>query len=141
MYRQIRVHKDNWSLQQILWRDSTNEELQAYFLCTVTYDLACAPYLRCLQQLATEGLSQYPLAAEILCQNTYVDDILSGAESLTLARQKITELKALLMTVCFPLQKCMSNCDELLTDISSNHRETSSTLPDDDSLDRTLGLL
>ncbi|KYN15551.1 Nose resistant to fluoxetine protein 6, partial [Trachymyrmex cornetzi] len=51
------------------------------FLCTVTYGLACAPYLalRCLQQLAIEAESTRACAAEILHCDTYVDDILSGA--------------------------------------------------------------
>ncbi|XP_046145236.1 uncharacterized protein LOC114882162 [Osmia bicornis bicornis] len=42
MYRQIKVHPDDWSLQQILWLDDTQKETQ-YQLTTVTYGTKAAP--------------------------------------------------------------------------------------------------
>ncbi|XP_029055030.2 uncharacterized protein LOC114882306 [Osmia bicornis bicornis] len=46
MYRQIKVHPDDWSLQQILWVDEVlwQKETQ-YQLTTVTYGMKAAPYL------------------------------------------------------------------------------------------------
>jgi len=51
MYRQITVHQDDRNLQRILWRDK--QEIKEYRLNTVTYGLACAPFLaiRTLRQL------------------------------------------------------------------------------------------
>ncbi|XP_046145622.1 uncharacterized protein LOC123988909 [Osmia bicornis bicornis] len=65
MYRQIKVHPDDWSLQQILWLDDTQKETQ-YQLTTVTYGTKAAPYLavRTLLQLADDEGSKYPLAVE-----------------------------------------------------------------------------
>ncbi|XP_076546990.1 uncharacterized protein LOC143305812 [Osmia lignaria lignaria] len=50
MYRQIKVHPDEWSLQQILWLDDTQKETQ-YQLTTVTYGTKAAPYLAIPQNI------------------------------------------------------------------------------------------
>ncbi|XP_046145812.1 uncharacterized protein LOC123989180 [Osmia bicornis bicornis] len=91
MYRQIKVHPDDWSLQQILWLDDAQQETQ-YQLTTVTYGTKAAPYLavQTLLQLAEDEGSKYPLAVEpikngrakILIQELWLqelgwDDILS----------------------------------------------------------------
>jgi hypothetical protein len=59
MNRQIRVHPEDYDLQRILWRKSSDEPLKQYQLLTVTYGRAPAPFLatRCLNQLASEEAS------------------------------------------------------------------------------------
>jgi len=53
-------------------------------LNTVTYGLACAPFLamRALRQLAADERSRYPEGASVLLQDTYMDDILFGADTM-----------------------------------------------------------
>ncbi|XP_067216965.1 uncharacterized protein [Linepithema humile] len=130
MYRQIRVHEEDWPLQKILWRDTLDEKPQDYALCTVTYGLACAPYLalRCLRQLALDSDSTRPHAAEILRRDTYVDDVLSGEESISRVKEKISQLKDTLTAGGFTLRKWIANDSNLLDDIPACDRETSSTL-------------
>jgi len=76
MYRQILVHPENRNLQWILWRHNAAEEVREFRLKTVTYGLACAPFLaiRTLRQLADDEGSQFPLGAVALRRDTYVDD-------------------------------------------------------------------
>ena len=54
-----------------------------YSLKTVTYGTASAPYLAIivLQQLATDQEESDPVASEILCSDTYVEHVISGADS------------------------------------------------------------
>ncbi|XP_076549177.1 uncharacterized protein LOC143306596 [Osmia lignaria lignaria] len=54
MYRQIRVAGEDCDFQRIVWRDTPDESLKTYRLTTVTYGMACAPYLtiRTLHQLS-----------------------------------------------------------------------------------------
>lgn len=82
MYRQIAVHPDDRSLQQVLWKKK--EQVSEYSLNTVTYGMACAPYLalRVLQQLAGDEESRFPLGAEALRKDVYMDDILTGAPTI-----------------------------------------------------------
>ncbi|XP_011313616.1 uncharacterized protein, partial [Fopius arisanus] len=82
VFRQIRVHPDNWPLQQILWTDS-NGDIVTYQLTTVTYGTRSAPFLsiRVLHQLVEDEVSKYLLAVEPLMKGRYVDDICGGADS------------------------------------------------------------
>jgi len=45
MYRQILVDPADRNLQKILWRYDRQEPIKEYLLNTVTYGLACAPFL------------------------------------------------------------------------------------------------
>ncbi|XP_029156084.1 uncharacterized protein LOC114928878 [Nylanderia fulva] len=84
MYRQILVHPDDCKFQTILWRHSTDDEVREYQLRTVTYGLACAPFLaiRTLRQLATDEEEQFPRGAVDLRRDCYVDDVVTGSNTL-----------------------------------------------------------
>ncbi|KMQ86784.1 gag-pol protein, partial [Lasius niger] len=124
MYRQILVHPADRDLQRIVWRRNSTESIQEYRLNTVTYGLACAPFLaiRSLLQLANDEEDRYPLGATALRRNVYVDDILVGADSLSEAR----ELKRQLIQICraggFPLKKWSATDPELLEDIPATDK-------------------
>ncbi|KAF0704944.1 Uncharacterized protein FWK35_00037405, partial [Aphis craccivora] len=98
MYRQIRVNDADCAYQHILWRNSPNEEVKEYELCTITYGVNAAPYLaiRCLHQLDSDCGTEFPLAKNLLVTSTYVDDIVAGADTerdvLELQRQLISLL-------------------------------------------------
>jgi len=144
MYRQIRVHENDWPLQQILWRESQCDNPQTYQLCTVTYGLACAPYLalRCLHQLTIESDTSHALAAEILRRDTYVDDILSGVENISEAKEKISQLIDTLTAGGFTLKKWIANDSTLISNIPLNDQETLPTFSvKDKAMHHTLGLL
>ncbi len=55
--------------QTILWLDG-HEQPSEFLLSTVTYGISAAPFLaiRCLFQLATEGESEFSLAAKAIRQ-------------------------------------------------------------------------
>ena len=55
----------------------------------VTYGTAPSSFLatRCLNQLASEEASSYPLAAEVISRDVYVDDLVTGSDNLSEARR------------------------------------------------------
>lgn len=116
MYRQITVQKEYRVFQHILWRRSPFEEVQEYELCTVTYGLNSAPFLaiRCLLQLEQENGPAFPLARPFIRENTYVDDIIAGANSIEEALEVQRQVIGLLKSGCFELKKWASNCDAIL---------------------------
>ncbi|XP_046478683.1 uncharacterized protein [Neodiprion pinetum] len=143
MYRQILVHNDDQDFQRILWREEPELPIEEYQLTTVTYGLASAPYLaiRVLHQLVHDEGKQYPFASHVILENTYVDDILLGAEDVDQGREKINELNQLLKAGGFELQKWTSSHPETLVDISRNHQEIAMHLNLDQSpFFRALGL-
>ncbi|XP_036149718.1 uncharacterized protein LOC118647894 [Monomorium pharaonis] len=83
MYRQIKVHPEDWKFQRILWFNQSNC-LRTYELTTVTYGLACAPFLalRTLLQLIEDEGQNFPRAIPSLTKGRYVDDVFGGADSI-----------------------------------------------------------
>jgi len=121
MFRQILVQPTDTVYQLIWWRPDVSEELSTYRLKTVTYGTTCAPFLanRVLLQLAEDEGHKFPLAAKILKENFFVDDVLFGADNLTIIEQMRQQLLDLLMEGGFHLRKWASNNPELLKYIPS----------------------
>ncbi|GFX32637.1 uncharacterized protein TNCV_3705091 [Trichonephila clavipes] len=71
-------------LQRILWKKGIGEPIKKYELTTVTYGTVRAPYqaTRTLKQLAMDEANNFPLAAPVVLSDCYMDDILSGSESI-----------------------------------------------------------
>lgn len=138
MYRQILVNEQQTHLQRILWRESPKMPIKEYELTTVTYGTANAPYLaiRTLNQLAIDGEKQFPMACNVIKTDFYVDDVLSGANSVEKARDLYAELKSLMNSACFNLRKWTSNSSELLKTIPSSDRE----LQAENGMIKTLGV-
>ncbi|UYV65529.1 hypothetical protein LAZ67_3004603, partial [Cordylochernes scorpioides] len=120
MYRQVRINSRDCDFQRILWRKNPSEPLLDYRLLTVTYGLSCAPYLamRTLHQLARDKVSTFPVASKIVQTEFYVDDLLSGADTIEEATCHIREVNNLLYSAGFSLRKWRSNVPEVLSGFS-----------------------
>ncbi|GFQ82791.1 uncharacterized protein TNCT_582931 [Trichonephila clavata] len=125
MFRQIKVQEHQQDFLRILWRPSPEEDIVSYRLKTVTYGTKPAPYLatRCLLQLAHEGKNKYPLATPVIENSTYMDDILSGADDITTAKEMQRQLIGLMKEGCFHLYKWSANSEELLKDVPTENKE------------------
>ncbi|XP_015116786.1 uncharacterized protein LOC107040962 [Diachasma alloeum] len=115
MFRQIRVHEDEWPLQQILWTNSSGE-IVTYQLTTVTYGIRSAPFLanRVLLQLAEDGRYRFPLAVSPIVRGRYVDDICGGADTHDQLVRTAQEVRDLCVAGGTPLAKWHSNSPALL---------------------------
>ncbi|CAK1600460.1 unnamed protein product [Parnassius mnemosyne] len=109
MYRQIVVHPDDRSLQQIVWRNDPSEPMKAYQLNTVTYGTASAPYLatRCLKQIGMDCKDDK--ISEIIIHDFYVDDLLTGGDSIQDALDIHNKVSSELATAGMNLRKWKSN--------------------------------
>jgi hypothetical protein len=116
MFRQILVHSDDQDLQRILWAPSPSTTVLDYRLLTVTYGTASAPFLaiRTLQELAALEKSSLPLGSSCLVEDSYVDDILSGADTFPDAVTRRDELIELLSRGKFELGKWAANYPSLM---------------------------
>ena len=116
MFRQIKINPDQRFLLNILWRKDPKDPLKCIQLSTVTYGTNCAPFLatRVLKDLAEKKGIQYPLAAEAILSQTYMDDILGGSNDYESLNQLYFELKNLLNSAGFSLHKWCSNSKDFL---------------------------
>lgn len=142
MYRQILVTPAHTDFQLIRWRFSPTDPIQTYRLNTITYGVSSSPYLaiRTLIQLAQEGRSQFPLAAEAITSDLYVDDVVSGSHSVETALELQAQLIALFQSGCFELRKWSSNHPVLLQNIPDDHRQSENLSFNGDS-DPTIKIL
>ena len=125
MYRQIRVHPDDNSLQRILWRKTPNQPITTYELNTVTYGTASAPFLatRCLQQLIEDETVNYPEAAKLAKDGFYVDDLITGTNDVDTALSMQQDLIEMQSKGGFTLRKWSSNHPALLQHLAPEDAE------------------
>uniref|UniRef100_A0A023F0J1 Putative bel12 ag transposon polyprotein n=1 Tax=Triatoma infestans TaxID=30076 RepID=A0A023F0J1_TRIIF len=142
MYRQILVTPQDTNLQRIYWRNNPDDELKIYKLMTVTYGTSSAPYLaiRTLQQLAIENKDKYCLGSRIILSDFYVDDVLTGADSIEGLLEIQRQLSAILAQAGMNLRKWCSNYRHFTTHIQPKD-DVNYTLKllEDDTI-KTLGM-
>lgn len=111
MYRQIAICREHQDFQRIVWRFDNNGVVEDYRLKTVTYGVSSAPYLalRTLQQLAEDEKERFPRASKVLKSEVYVDDVVTGSNSVESALSLQKELISLLTAGGFKLRKFVSN--------------------------------
>ncbi|XP_070068136.1 uncharacterized protein [Drosophila takahashii] len=144
MYRQIRLHPNDRNYQLILWRKNPTDKIRYFRLNTVTYGTACAPYLatRCLQQLAITAPTHLQVGATAIKQNLYVDDCLSGADTLDEARKQQDQVRQLLGSANLNLRKWCANHPALLETIPKEDQEMDLDFSRfSDSTIKTLGII
>ena len=125
MFRQFLITEEQRDLQRIVWRPSPNDPIQDYQLQTVTYGTASAPFLatRCLIHLAEDHKQQYPLTADILEKDVYVDDLITSVNSEDDAIQVYHELNSIATSACLSFRKWSSSSSKLLDQIPEVLRE------------------
>ncbi|XP_043263452.1 uncharacterized protein LOC122403788 [Colletes gigas] len=139
MYRQVLVRPEDRKYQCILWRSCVDGPINTYELNTVTYGTSSAPFLatRVLHQIGLECADQSPLASRAIIYDFYVDDLLTGCETVRETQALKKQLTQVLGQAGFQLRKWASNKPEILHDRSSIEKEIKP--PEGDS--KTLGLI
>lgn len=144
MYRQILIDPTQRDYQRILWRDSPEKELSHYQLNTVTYGTASAPYqaTRCSLELSRLNSVKYPHAVEVIRRDTYVNDLLTGADSIEECIQLQKEISIISDSAGMNLRKWCSNSLELIANmINTNLNEHVILDLEHNDTTKTLGLV
>ncbi|XP_058456928.1 uncharacterized protein LOC131434280 [Malaya genurostris] len=125
MYRQILVCDADQPLQRILWRDSPMQPIRSYQLTTVTYGTSSAPYLatKTLQKLAEISSEGFPAAANAIRRDFYMDDMLTGVDSVEEGHELYKQLTQVMQSAGFQLRKWASNDPEILEVIPPSLRD------------------
>ncbi|XP_054259448.1 uncharacterized protein LOC128984179 [Macrosteles quadrilineatus] len=126
MYLQILIKPSDQLFQLVLWRDNPSEDISTYKLTRVTFGVNSSPYLaiRTLHQLAEDEGKDFPEAANVLRTQTYVDDIVTGADTVDEAKNLQNQLIQLLNRGHFELRKWTSNSPELLQSLPDTHKDS-----------------
>ncbi|XP_017302793.2 uncharacterized protein LOC103517048 [Diaphorina citri] len=141
MYRAIKVDPQDSVHQQILWRQDPQLSVQQYEITRVCFGVASSPYhaLRVIKQLTIDEGPKFPKAAEVLENDIYVDDVVTGASSISEACELREQLSNLLAAGGFELRKWSCSHPEVLEGLSLDLLENSHPLGDNQTL-RVLGI-
>lgn len=125
MYLQVLVDQRDVEFQRIIWRDTPSDPLQDFGLNRLTFGTSCAPYqaIRTVKQLAEIERFNYPAAAEVIKNDTYVDDVISGGDDVQAVQQLRNELSEMMKAGGFDLKKWACNMNEVLEQIPEGDRE------------------
>lgn len=124
MYRQIIVTQEHRDYQRILFRFSPEEPIQELRINRVTFGVSSAPFLaiRTMRQLAQDEQESYPTAAKVLQEDLYVDDVVTGCNTVEQAIQLQQELTEIMAAGGFELRKWSSNHVAVLENIPEEHK-------------------
>lgn len=143
MYLQVLVSEDHTDFQRIVWRPHPSDPPKDFKLLRVTFGMDCSAYLaiRVLKQLAEDEKVNFPVGSNVLANDFYVDNLMSGAHDLQYATKKISEIIGVLHEGGFVLRKWASNENDVLKDVPQRDREISENklIPFDTTI-KTLGL-
>lgn len=120
MYRQVKISPAHADFHRVVWRDESASEIEEYRLLRVTFGTASAPYLavKSLQQVAVDEGAQYPEVSENIRNNFYVDDLMTGCQTIEEGLKLHKDMETVLTKGGFQLQKWISSCKELDRKIS-----------------------
>ena len=116
---------DGTDSHRFLWRRlNKNVAPTICRLLTVTFGVIDSPYkaIEVVLYHASEHKDQFPLAHKAVTDDSYVDDILSGAYTVQEALELYHELKTMLALGGFHLAKTMSNSEEFMKSIPEEER-------------------
>ncbi|XP_031350590.1 uncharacterized protein LOC116176246 [Photinus pyralis] len=144
MYRNILVNHDHRRFQKIFWRFNTNEAIKCYKLNTVTYGTSSAPFLamRSLRQVATEIKSSFPQISDIISNDFYMDDLLTGSDNLNELISIQNDTYDILARYGFELRQWLSNNPNSYDQFRTNHKLEANILQlGENECNKTLGML
>ena len=125
MYRAIALMEDDKDLHRFVWRNSPEHTLKDYRMTRLTFGVSASSFVAnmCVRQNALDFTSEYPLAAKTTKDSFYVDDTLTGADSIQEAIQLHQELQSLFERGGFLLRKWSSSEAAVLEHIDPNLRD------------------
>ena len=141
MYRQIALEKGARRFHRLLWRDDPKDEFRHLQLKRVIYGIASSGYhaVRSLQETAKFTDNENVRTA--ILEGFYVDDFLSGCNTLEDAKGLQDEIIATLDKAKLPLRKWVSNDQTLVERLPPDMRGGDLVnLFEADSTIRTLGI-
>ena len=129
MYCQIKVKVCHRNFLRFFWRFNGSNSIETLRLTSLPFGLNCSPFIAisCLKELARSQITLYPKSSYIILNDSYIDDFVSGTDSLDEAISICKNLQEICFSAKFNLRKWSSNNEELLKTLetASNNKTNS----------------
>ena len=111
------LRPDDRRFQRVFW--TVDGKIRVFELNTITFGVSLSPFLaiRTIHQLADDESANFPSASQILKRDLYVDNLLTGADTLNEILQIGNEIIALFWRGGFDLRQWASNHRHALDNI------------------------
>ena len=127
-----------------MWRKDPSEPLRDYWMTRVTFGVSASSFVAnmCVKQNAANHASRYPLTKKVVDESFYVDDGLTGADTVDEAVELHNQLQSLFSEGGFLLCKWNSSEPMELQHIKPELRDSQSIhpMPDPQEYTKTLGI-
>ena len=119
MHQAIELTEPDRDLHRFVWRTNPQETLQDYRMTRVTFGIAASSLAAkmSIKQNALDFAHEFPLAAKVVNESFYVDDCLTGADTVEEAIELQTQLRSVFLKCDFLLRKWNSNNTLILESI------------------------
>ena len=144
MYRAIELVPSDRDLHRFIWRNNVKDPLINYRMTRVTFGVSASSFAAnmAVKQNAIDFATEFPRAARVVDTSFYVDDCLTGADSIAETIDLHAQLHTLFSKGGFLLRKWNSSDSEVIKQIPSDLREIQpvQALPSTDQYTKTLGV-
>ena len=145
MYRAVELASADRDLHRFIWRSNTTDPILDYRMTRVTFGVSASSFAAnmTVKQNAMYHAVQYPPAAEAVSNSFYVDDALTGADSISQAIELQRQLQTLFSKGGFLLRKWNSSEPGVIQNLpAADLKETKSTqtMPSSEEYTKTLGI-
>ena len=144
MYRMVHLEESDKDLHRFVWKRDPSGPLRDYRMTRVTFGVAASSYAAnmAVKQNAEDFALEFPAAAKAVKQSFYVDDGLTGADSVEAAAELQRQLQQLFAQGGFILRKWNCSNPSVLDLVPEELRESQAvcTLPIESGYTKTLGI-
>ncbi|XP_068670912.1 uncharacterized protein [Montipora capricornis] len=126
MYHRIRIPEMDHHVHRFLWGNlQTHRELDVYVKTVLTFGDKPAPAMAqiALRKTAEEAKEAFPAAAQVIQNNTYMDDICDSVPTKEEARDLTQDIDSVLETGGFRVKGWVSNKVETLDPPKENRKQ------------------
>lgn len=144
MYRMIHIDNNHKRFHRIFWRSDPTYDVQCFEMNRVVFGTASAPFLavRCLYQLGVECETINPRESEIIKNDFYVDDCLTGTNCIQELLDIQKNLSRILKKGGFELRKWLTNAIEVSQQFEVDNDLSAGILQiGENEANKTLGIL
>ena len=144
MYHAVKLITSDCDFYWFVWRASPNEPLTDYQMTRVMFGVSASSFAAnmCVRQNALDFGFEYPLAAKAVSESFYVDDCLSGADTIEEAVKLQEQLQGLFSKAGFLLRKWHSSEPAILECIPPDLKDPQlmQPIPNPGEYTKTLGI-
>ena len=105
MYRAVLLPEDQRDLHRFLWREDPTQPIRDYRMTRLTFGVCASSFAAnmALRQNALDYQHEYPQAAKAALDDFYIDDGLSGEDTVDKAIHLQKDMQSLFALGCFRL--------------------------------------